>query len=304
MIKRWLHVFFVILLVCELSAQQTSTFSQYIFNRGMINPAYPGSKKCSEFFFTDRHQLVGFGGAPSLQTLSGYYVVPSKKDVNNGLGINLMNDWNGAYRYLSGELMYAFHFLVNRRNNLRMGLGLSGIVRQETLDERDFSPIPDPVIHNGIEWQFIGNAATGIHIYNDNFFISIAAYYLIPASAFKEGRNYLFNAGYLTGNSRKPFRYQPSVYFQSNQVMNIADVIQKFIYREKFWLGLQFRKYFTTYESSSQNAIVFAGVDLNNWSLGYAFDLGINKLQRHHFGGHLLKIGYQICRDSFTCPAY
>lgn len=300
LIGLWLLLF----LFSKIFAQQTSTFSQYIFNRGIINPAYSGTKACTEFFFTDRHQLVGFGGAPSLQTLSAYHTFAGKNQSKNGIGLNLLNDMNGAYKSLAGEAMYAFHFLISRNRNLMMGLGLSAIIRQKILDEQKFSPIPDPIVSGGAERQLLGNAAAGLEIYSDHLFISAASYNLISENSLNEGRTYLIHAGYNFGNPRKHFKFQPSVLLQSNQQMNISDLTQKFIYREKYWLGFQFRKYLTGYAGSSQNLTVFLGFDVNSWTIGYAFDLGINQLQRHHFGGHLLTIGYQVCKERFSCPAY
>mgnify|MGYP006301161511 CR=1 FL=1 len=302
--KHLFYLWLLIFLSCNLFSQQSGTFSQYIFNRGIINPAYPGTKACTEFFFTDRHQLVGFGGAPSLQTLSAYHSFSAKKLSKSGIGMNLLNDMNGAYKTLAGEAMYAFHFLISRKHNLMMGFGLSGIIRQEILDEHNFSPIPDPIVSGGVERQLMGNAATGVEIYNDHFFISAAAYNLIPGITQREQRAYLFHAGYNVGSPKKKFKFQPSVFFESNRRMNISDLTQKFIYKEKYWLGLQFRKYLTGYARSSQNLTVFVGIDMNAWIIGYAFELGINQLQSHHFGGHLLTIGYQLCKERFSCPAY
>ncbi len=303
--KKYLICFWLLFfLFCKSFTQQTSTFSQYIFNRGIISPAYPGTKACTEFMVADRHQLVGFGGAPSLQTLSAYHTFTGKNQSKNGIGLNLLNDMNGAYKSMAGEAMYAFHFLMSRNSNLMMGLGLSAIIRQKILDEQNFSPIPDPIVSGGVERQLQGNAAAGLEIYSDQLFFSVASYNLIPGNPLNEGRNYLLHAGYNFENPGKHFQYQPSVFFESSQHMNISDLTQKIIYRDKYWFGLQFRKYLTSYAGSSQNLTIFTGINVNAWTIGYAFDLGINQLQRHHFGGHLLSIGYQMCKERFSCPAY
>lgn len=288
----------------KATPQQTGTFSQYIFNKGILNPAYTGSSGCTEVTFTDRHQLVGFGGGPMLQTLSIYHSLPSDMASKHGLGANIMNDWNGPYKSLAGELIYAFHFKLSRYSNIMMGLGLSAMVRQETIDERGFSNIPDPVVTRGVERQLKGNAATGAYIYNDQFFLGFSAYNLIPGIPLKVGRTYIAYGGYNFGNPRKNWLYQPSLFFESNQLMDITDVTQKLIYREKYWFGVKFRKFFTDVQASSQNMLLFIGTDIGDWCFGYAFDLGINKLQTHHVGGHLFKVGYTICTDAFTCPAY
>jgi len=73
-------------------------------------------------------------------------------------------------------------------------------------------------------------------------------------------------------------------------------MIRNNIYDARYFAG--------EFKMTGQNAIVFMSYDWNSWSFCYNYNFDINGNQFHHFGTHQLSLGYKICRDKFTCPAY
>ena len=64
-------LFFGLLFSLSFSfAQQESSFSHYMFNQQIINPAYSGARGLNSFTSIVRSQWSGIEGAPLTQTLS------------------------------------------------------------------------------------------------------------------------------------------------------------------------------------------------------------------------------------------
>ena len=52
-------------------AQQLPIYSQYLYNKFLINPAHAGSDGFVSFNMTAREQWIGYTGAPRTFSLSG-----------------------------------------------------------------------------------------------------------------------------------------------------------------------------------------------------------------------------------------
>ncbi|MCD6598383.1 MAG: type IX secretion system membrane protein PorP/SprF [Bacteroidales bacterium] len=52
----------------------------------------------------------------------------------------------------------------------------------------------------------------------------------------------------------------------------------KFIYKESYWAGLSYR--------TTDVIVIFAGIRIDSFHFGYAFDYTFNTIQTHTFGSH------------------
>src|SRR5690349_18658589 len=90
--------FFLALLLCFKSyAQQLPQFTQYMFNRLVINPAYAGGDGPLSLTLANRSQWLGVDGAPTTQTFTAHSMFTKK----NGLGLSLVNDKIGVHKNLT-----------------------------------------------------------------------------------------------------------------------------------------------------------------------------------------------------------
>src|SRR5687768_8565013 len=91
----WYFVFFLLLFfftLTQVSAQQQTQFTQYMFNTNVVNPAYAGSRGAVSALSLYRTQWVGFEGAPA--TLMFNVNSPFLND-KIGAGITLINEETG-----------------------------------------------------------------------------------------------------------------------------------------------------------------------------------------------------------------
>ena len=307
---RGLVLFAMLFLMHVLNAQPLARYNLYPFNPNFANPAATGLTTCLVMNATDMHQWVGIKDAPNIQSFSIQKGKQFSKTKKQGLGANLIRDINGPSKSLDGELLYSFHVLIGRQRTTWLSLGLSGNIEQRKLDESGFSPVFDPGVTGGVVQELAWNASSGVFLYNDKYFAGFAVYNLLPVNntlgmGYGSDRYYLsVQGGYLFAGRRIPAKIQTS--FQGNMGTGVYqfDLINRILFDNQVWTGLTLRKYAGKFESAGQNAIVFIGYDWNRWSFCYNYSFDINGTQFHHFGTHQISLGYRICPDDFSCPAY
>ena len=291
-------------------SQQLPVMQQYLLQPSLLNPGITGSSECSQFRLMDRHQWLGFAGAPKTQILTAETALtPKGSTSSHGLGLHLHNDINGAQKQLGGNFIYAFHFYLNRRKTLKMGLGLSGTVYQLALDERDFTQIYDPVVSGNITREFNFDASTGVYIYHDKFFAGFSAVQLLPAISsfhpYTNTRSFYVYTGSNFAFSRKDFSFHPSVLYCFNQEGEMhIDLNPGFVYKDNYWIIFSYRHLLNEFPGQPNSLVTYLGLNYKNFSFGYGFDVGLTALQKNHYGSHEFMVGYKICPYKCPCPAY
>ena len=128
-------------LMCSFTvlAQQDPLFSQYMFNKLLVNPAYAGSREIFTVELLDRYQWVGVDGAPKTISLSAHTVI-SKNKV--GLGGFVFRDVIGPT--VNQGFMGTYAYRIRTKNGwFSMGLqaGIKyfdidwGLIKTESPDE-------------------------------------------------------------------------------------------------------------------------------------------------------------------------
>jgi type IX secretion system PorP/SprF family membrane protein len=314
-IGKLLLPFILLFLTLLANGQQLPVIQQYILQPSLLNPAITGSSECSQFRLMDRHQWLGFAGAPKTQILTAETVItPKTSSVSHGLGLHLHNDINGAQKQLGGSAIYAFHIYLNRRKTLKMGLGLSGTVYQQAVDQRDFSPMPnsvnpDPVINGNIIREFNFDASTGVYIYHKKFYIGFSAVQLLPYTSsfhpYTNTRSFYIYSGTIIPFRGQDFTFLPSVLYCFNQEGEMhIDLNPGLVYKDNYWIIISYRHLLNDFPGQPNSLVTYLGLNYKNFSFGYGFDIGLTALQKNHFGSHEFMVGYKICPYKCPCPAY
>ena len=92
-------------------------------------------------------------------------------------------------------------------------------------------------------------------------------------------RNYYITGGYEFALS-DDFSIIPSVLMKSPDNLRTfqMDVSGKVESRESYWGGLSYR--------TPDAIVIFAGLKLENFHFGYAFDYSLSSIQKHTYGSH------------------
>jgi len=285
--------------------QQLPLFSQYLYNKFLINPAVAGSDGYTSVSLTAREQWVGYYGAPrtvsfSMQTrmLKKSYILKQtrvkrqiyrpKSDGKVGLGGYIFSDKNGLVQRTGFQASYAYHMWLQKSTQLSMGLALTGYHYKINEKEINFEDPNEPWLNNNLRrGMFVPDVTFGAYLLNANYCLGFSADQLFEASAkigsyayknFKINRHYYLFGSYdfSSGNYNV---IQPSfILMMSEQFKPQADMGVTYIYNQDFWTGLAFR--------TSGALIANVGVKYENMFIGYAFDFTLQEIQRITYGTH------------------
>lgn len=287
------------------AGQQLPIYSQYLYNKILINPAVAGSDGYTSFSLTAREQWVGYSGAPrtfsfSAQTrmMKRSYILKQssarrsiyrpKTDGKVGLGGYIFSDKNGLVQRTGFQLAYSYHMWLRNSTQLSMGLAFTGYNYKIDEKEINFEDPNEPLLYNELRrGMFIPDATFGIYLLNAKYSVGFSADQLFEASLkigdytyknFKLDRHYYLFGSY-NFELNTLIHLEPSFLFvMSGQLKPQADIGVLYIYDDAFWVGLSYR--------TSRALIANVGVKYQNLFLGYAFDFTLQEIQRITYGTH------------------
>jgi type IX secretion system PorP/SprF family membrane protein len=248
-----------------MKGQQLPLFSQYLYNKFLINPAVAGSDGFTSYNLTAREQWVGLEGAPRTFSFSGQTrilkksfilkqtkvrrsIYRPKSDGNVGIGGYVFSDRSGLVQRTGFSAAYSYHIWLQKGTQLSLGLAFTGYnfkidARQISLEDPN-DPILNSDLRRGV---FIPDATVGAYLLNARYSVGFSADQLFQAAAkigssaygrFKMSRQY-----YVFGTYSFPLgaydEIQPSILFKmSEQFKPQADIGITYINDKAFWAGL------------------------------------------------------------------
>ncbi len=311
MIKR-LRIFAVaglLAVIPALHAQQFPMYSQYIMNGFLLNPSYAGSDYYTTVGLTVREQWLNFPEAPStyaatFQTriLNDSYITKStavRKRIDRptkggrvGLGGYLFSDHNGIMHRTGLQMAYAYHLPVGIDRQLSFGLSLSAY--------QYFVDINGAVMPDDVSDDFLNNYDQVVYIPDANFGVSYMTrrYYAgFSMTNLFRGAFMIGNGGenghselghyFLTGGVKfyagTDWVIEPSVMLKSSDMIFKSvqlDLTGRVYYKEDYWLGLSYR--------TGDAVILLAGLKVDRFYVGYAFDFTFSEIRSYTYGTHEL----------------
>ncbi len=320
--KKLIYVVFFFAVGQAALAQQLPLYSQYLYNKFMINPAQAGADGFTSFNITAREQWLGYSGAPrtyslSYQTRFLKRTYRLKKNIFDetvyrpktmghvGLGGYIYSDQNGLVHRTGFQTTYSYHFWVDDYTQLSFGLALTGYHYIITANEDSFEDPTEPWLNDNLRRGiFVPDADFGVYLLDPDYEVGFSAQQMFGALGkfgSKSYRNfsmdrhfYLFGSyNFYTGTH---IVLQPSLLFKmSEQVRPQADIGLTYIHDQAFWLGL-------TYRTGSAGMIIGnirfkfwpTRVMLRSVYFGYAFDYTLNKIQQATYGTHEITVAFKF----------
>jgi len=309
-------VFILILfLICNWAfGQQLPLYSQYLYNKFLINPAVAGSDGYTSVSLTAREQWVGYFGAPrtfsfSLQSriLKKSFILKQtgvkraiyrpKSDGKVGLGGYVFSDKNGLIQRTGFQFSYAYHLWLANSTQLSLGLSVTGYQYKINEKEINFEDPNEPWLNNNLRrGMFVPDMSFGAYLLNAKYSVGFSADQLLEASAkiadpayknFKMSRQYYMFGSYDFSSGTYNIIQPSFLLLMSGQFKPQADLGATYIFNTDFWTGLSYR--------TSGALIATVGVKYQNIFIGYAFDFTFQEIQRVTYGTHeitfVLKLG-------------
>jgi len=275
----------------EAEAQQSSIYSNFMFNRLAINPAYAGSQDQLDITAVHRRQWENFEGAPSTSAFSAHKYLKNK---NIGVGLMASSDQIGIHTDNRLYLVYAYK-IETKAGVLSLGLqgGFSRLnsdfSRLNLRSERD-------AMMSGVRSDFNPNFGAGAYFSNDRFFAGFSVPYLVnnqlegtteAMAQAQEARYYMLTTGVVL-DLNQDLKLVPSALFrvQEGNATGV-DLNTNLVIKDILTVGLSYR---------SEMALTgLMSINLSDQlSLGYAYDLTNTDMGKYSNGSHEFVLNFRI----------
>ena len=290
--KRFLTVLLVVLSFSAFG-QQDPLFSQYMFNKLLVNPAYAGSRENLSIDLLDRYQWVGIEGAPNTITLAAHALLESKKI---GLGMYVFRDELGPT--VNQGLMATYAYRIQTQKGW-FSFGIQGGIKYFNFDWNAINTRdPDYMFYPQDVERITPDVNLGIYYQTPRFFAGLSSKQLLENEygvGEVEGRTtfsrlsrhyYAMTGMAFPLNDKIVFRPSMLGKFVRNAPLQM-DFNASFLFSDLFWIGASYR---------TEKAVIFlTEFRITDFlRIGYSFDLYLNELQLHNKGSHEFRLGFDI----------
>lgn len=272
----------------QTKGQQEQSFSHFMFQQAVYNPAASGNQESIQLNGLIRQQWIGLNGAPET-----YFVnIHSPLELlHGGIGATILNDKIGPFSSVGLKLAYAY------KTSLWQGdfsTGLSVGLINESIDYGYFNVQDDPFLTStAVESGMIFNVDAGAYYQEkDRLYIGLASTQLNQGKMIvAAGQTSLKRNIYLQGGYFFKLRQIPQVVFHPSAMLvytskaplqlNIGFLGE---YNKKFWAGVTYK---------NQSAIgLMTGLNFRQIAIGYVYEINTTELKNG--GSHELMIGYKF----------
>lgn len=292
------------------NSQQLPLYSQYMMNKFLLNPAIAGSDGYTSVNLTAREQWLGFSNAPRTHAISAQtrilktsYISKStsvRKKITRpsrsgrvGIGGYIFDDRNGIISRTGFQLTYAYHIDLTKtaKGSRRLSFGISANAFQFKLDDEGIIPydLDDEFLMNYDRVMFVPDANFGVYYNTRDYYAGFSAHNLFKSvlllgnqgeSNYQMLRHYYIMGGYTFEVPGPDLAIQPSVLLKSSDDLHSfqVEISARVFYQNNYWAGISFR--------SSDAMIIMAGLKVDQYYFGYAFDYALSNIRKHSFGSH------------------
>ena len=288
----YISLFFLLLNAPSIFAQQEEQFTQFMYYKQGLNPAYVGSEEALSITGMSRNQWLGIDGAPQTQLLS---IMAPILNQRIGVGANILRQTIGVTDMYTLDGMYAYRIKVPRGF---LGIGIQASVRLFRVDFSDLQgtqPLTqDEAVPMGIQSKFLPNFGAGIYYDARNFYVGFSAPRLLRNNidlASNDGviarevtHAYMMTGGNIKLSEQLQLQPQFLLKYVSGAPFD-ADVNFNLLIAEKFTTGLSYRIGGSKESGIGEAISLLLGIQLSdNILLGVSYDATVSELRKYNSG--------------------
>jgi type IX secretion system PorP/SprF family membrane protein len=278
------------------NAQQTSLFTQYMFNGLVINPAYTGTHGNMTATAAYRSQWTRLKGAPQTQVASLHSPI---KFSRSSAGALLTHDQAGVTHQYTLYGTYAYYIPVSAKGKISVGgqVGMSYYQSNRT----DANIVtngnqPDPTYMTN-DSRFMPNLGVGAYYYTKRTYVGLSVPTIInnkwnhgDLNGARQARHYFLSAGHVMDIAAH-VKFKPNVLLKWEEGGPFQyDLNANFLFAEVLWVGVSYRM-----KDSVDGLLEF--VINNQMHVGYSYGFPINALATTQSGTHEFVLNYRIKRN-------
>lgn len=290
----------------EVSAQQETQYSQYMFNQLAYNPAYAGSRDALSATMIVRRQWLGFDGGPATGTFNIH--TPSGNE-RHGFGFGFTHDRLGVTSENILALDYAYKIPIKAGF---LSLGLSGGFLHHKVNFTEINPKDtDPVLPGQNAAAILPRVGAGLYYHTEKFYVGASAPNFLAGRYYGSGNqiagqlaskqvmhSFGMIGAILPMGENVSFRPSAVVKYVPHAPIS-ADFNATFFFAKVIGVGAGYR---------TNDALVFMleYASLRKFRAGYAFDMTLSQLRGTNSGSHELMIGLDLGwgKSNFMTPRY
>jgi type IX secretion system PorP/SprF family membrane protein len=294
---KYLTILAAVLIGTSAFGQQTPRFSNYLFNKVIINPAAAGSNEYMEVMGSYRKQWVGFDGAPATSFLSFDGSVLQRR---LGVGVQVINDRIGALNSTGAVLTAAPRVRLARESFLSFGVSLGMFNNKLQGSELTYKDANETAIPGANESANILDLKAGLYFKNKKYFAGVSAFNIFEPVIEYSGneqsqgsvleRHYYFMGGRIF-SLNNVWDLVPSLQYKlSEQGQDQLDINLRAMYNNFIGLGVSLR-------GKESVSLMMELIPTPIFRFGYAYDLSTNSLRNEHSGSHEIMVAYRFIQS-------
>lgn len=253
--------FFLLLIAIPAFAQVDNNLSMYWAVPTQFNPAAAGSDSLMRITAYDRMNLW--------QTFYASADMPIKiGGTKHGIGISAIKQTLDSLTSTRLGAQYAYSIKLPRKSSLTLGaqVGLSDKKIEQKQDTMSL--------------DFALGAFYQKRVARNELYLGLSA---------QKSNTYYFLAGGNIPVSRTLYIVQPSLLVRAAKGHTQVEATLRATYNQRFWGGASYR-----YDDA---VVLMAGVDIQHFRLGYAYDIGVSGLAKESHGSHEILASYFLKLD-------
>jgi type IX secretion system PorP/SprF family membrane protein len=288
---------FVLLVSNLIFAQQDKLLTHFMYDKMSINPGSTGLDDGICFTTLYRNQWDKVNGAPNSAILN--VEANLNRFFPGGLGLSLYHDAIGFARQNNALLNYSFPIEFGNAGVLGLGVGV-GIMNYGM--NPDWVPpmtmndptLPTEFAATNLDMNF------GAYFKGNDYYVGVSSTHLSESlleqsvavsgatltQSYQTARHYYLMGGYKMRNVGGG-DIDGNLLVRTDLVKFSADINARYIYQDKYYGGLTFR-------TSDAIALMLGYKPLKDLTVGYSYDITVNKLSTISRGSHELLVKYCV----------
>ena len=277
--------------IFEISAQQQSQYTQYMYNTMTINPGYTGTRGLPSVFGLYRTQWVGLDGAPNTANFS---IEAPITENGQGLGLAVTNDQIGPSKETTLTASYAYPIQLSADVHLSLGISASGNFMQVDYNKLNVEH-PEDAYLSGILTKNSPNFGAGIYFHSSKWYAGLSVPMILETKFYDDTkvsvasqRMHFYAMGGYVFDLTDNVKFKPAVMVKAVSGAPLAvDLSANFLFSEKLTLGAAYR--WDAAVSAMAGFQVTPGLNI-----GYAYDYDTMKLGNYNSGSHEIFLRFDL----------
>ena len=297
---RKIHLLYIVLLLLATNskAQQSTMYTQYMFNGLAINPAYAGYDGMLSITALGRIQSLGLEGSPNTQSFTAHTPIVNDKI---GVGIQFFHEQIGVTDQTGIYGSYSYKIYMDK---FTLSLGLqAGVNFYKTYYTSLVTFNPGDPVFNEDTRSVTPNIGSGAILSNEKLFVGLSMPQMLSVGSQEkvivQEKPLMLYGGLI-------FKLSPGIILKPSMLAKMVNgkpvewnINAHVLIKDIIWIGASFRPV-------SAISLLIQLQITEHLSFGYAYDAAIGEISTIQAGSHefMLNYKFRFSKKGVVSPRY